>query len=168
MKKNPVAVMEAYLNHKMTDEEKVVFGAAAKKKAMPGLSESQITQDCVRWFRVQYPKYCKVLVHPANEGARGTRVVTNKYGTRIVSTGGARLKAEGLVPGVADLLLLVSRGGFGCLAIEMKRQAKSSKQSEAQIDWEKECVKAGNKYVVCRSLDEFMREVNAYLSIPEK
>lgn len=167
-RKNPIAVMEAFLNQKMTDEEKVVFDAAVKKEALPQQSESQITQSCVKWFRLQYQKYSSVLVHPANEGARSTRVIANKYGTRVVSTGGARLKAEGLVPGVADLLLLVPRGGYGCLAIEMKRPSKKSKQRDTQIEWEKECTKAGNRYVVCRSLEEFMKAVNDYMSLGEK
>lgn len=126
-------------------------------------SESRITQSCVRWFRLQYPQYASVLIHPANEGARSTKVVSTPFGTRVVSAGGARLKAEGLVSGVADLLLLVPKGGFGCLAVEMKTPAKSSRQSERQIEWEKAVVKAGNRYCVCRSLDEFMRVVSEYL-----
>ena len=126
-------------------------------------SESQITQSCVKWFRLQYPQFASVLIHPANEGARSTKVVRNSYGPRVVSTGGARLKAEGLVPGVADLLLLVPRKGYGCLAVEMKTPAKTSKQSDRQVEWEKAAIKAGNRYCVCRSLDEFMRIVRDYL-----
>lgn len=127
------------------------------------LSESRITQACVSWFRLQYPHLSNVLIHPANEGARRTKVVNTAFGTRVISTGGARLKAEGLVAGVADLLLLVPRHGFGCLAIEMKTPAKTSRQSERQILWEKAMIQAGNKYVVCRSLEEFISVINNYL-----
>ena len=155
--------MEAFLQRKMTTEEKREY-----KSALPNASESQITQSCVGWFRDEWEQYASVLIHPANEGARRTKVITNKYGTRVVSTEGARLKAEGLVPGVADLLLLVPRKGYGCLAIEMKRPSKKSKQSDYQIEWGKECVKAGNLYVVCRSLDEFKKAVNDYLKKDEK
>lgn len=130
---------------------------------LPAPTESRITQDCVRWFRFQYPQYAKVLVHPANEGLRKTKVIATSFGTKVVSTGGARLKAEGLVAGVADLLLLVPRKGHGCLAIEMKRPCNSSKQSGSQLEWEKACVAAGNMYVVCRSLEQFMEAVNEYL-----
>lgn len=155
--------MEAFLNRKMTDEEKIVCSSNVSATALHP-SESQITQSCVRWFRMQYPQYGSVLIHPANEGARSTKVVHTRYGSKVVSTGGARLKAEGLVPGVADLLLLVPRNGYGCLAIEMKTPSKKSKQRESQIAWEQDATKAGNKYVVCRSIDEFIEAVNSYLN----
>ncbi|KAF0193956.1 MAG: VRR-NUC domain protein [Bacteroidetes bacterium] len=67
----------------------------------------------------------------------------------------------GVVPGVADLILLVSRHGFGCLCIEMK--TSSGDQSPEQKEWEREVTAAGNKYTLCRSFDEFKQTVNDYL-----
>lgn len=158
-KSDPTKVMERFLAGKkplkITNESSI--SDVVKQ------SESRITQSCVKWFRLQYPQYASVLIHPANEGARNTKVVRTSFGTRVVSPGGARLKAEGLVPGVADLLLLVPRNGYGCLAVEMKTPAKSSKQSERQVEWEKAAIKAGNRYCVCRSLEEFIRVVRDYL-----
>lgn len=156
-KESPIEVMERFLDNR---NRRNSHGPASPAI---GLSESRITQSCVRWFRIQYPQYASVLIHPANEGVRTTRVVGTASGARVISTGGARLKAEGLVPGVADLLLLVPRKGFGCLAVEMKTASKSSRQSVRQIEWEKAVVNAGNRYVVCRSLEDFMSVIRDYL-----
>lgn len=73
------------------------------------------------------------------------------------------MKAEGVTAGVSDLILLEPRGGYGALCIEMKTGSKSSRQSESQKEWQKATEAAGNKYVVCRSLDSFMAEVTKYI-----
>lgn len=36
-------------------------------------------------------------------------------------------------------------------------------QSDGQEEWKREAEKYRNKYVVCRSLQEFIYEVNSYL-----
>lgn len=46
---------------------------------------------------------------------------------------GARLKAEGVKPGVSDLLLPLRRGGYGSLWIELKAPGK--KPSKVQQEW---------------------------------
>ena len=71
------------------------------------------------------------------------------------------LKAEGQRAGVADLILLVPRKGYASLCIEMK--TKIGKQSTEQKEWQKTAENNGNKYVVCRSLQEFIFAVNDYL-----
>lgn len=55
--------------------------------------ESLIQQQCVAWFRIQYPHLAPLLYHIANEGSTSKAYV-----------GGIR-KAEGLVAGVPDLML---------------------------------------------------------------
>lgn len=115
--------------------------------------ESRLQIACVAWFRAQYASIWNLLFSVPNGGARS-------------KTEGAILKAEGATRGVADLLLLVARGGFGALAIEMKTTSKKSDQSEQQIEWETAATQAGNKYVVVRTLEEFQQTVNAYLSQP--
>lgn len=126
-----------------------------------GISEHEIHTGCVKWFRVQYPQYATVLIHPANEGKRSTKVFNTKYGTRVVCTGGARLKEEGLVPGVADLLLLVPSAKFHGLCIEMK--SATGKQSPMQKKWQEAVEAQGYRYAVCRSLEEFVSVVDNYL-----
>lgn len=110
--------------------------------------ESQIQKGCVLWFRYQYPSLSRILFAVPNGGFR------NKVEASI-------MKAEGIVSGVADLILLTPRKGYGALCVEMK--SPKGKQSEEQKEWQKEAETAKNKYVVCRSLEEFIKEVNAYL-----
>ena len=60
--------------------------------------ESQTQQACVRYFRLQYPRYAGCFFSVPNGGRRDT--VT-----------GAILKAEGALAGVADLFLSVPATG---------------------------------------------------------
>lgn len=62
---------------------------------------------CVGWFRLQYPAVGKLLFAVPNGGARSR-------------TEAAIMKAEGVTAGVTDLILLLGRGGFNALCIEMK------------------------------------------------
>lgn len=120
-------------------------------KTRPVQEESKIQSSCVRWFRYQYRQYSKMLFAIPNGGSRSKSEAT-------------RFKAEGVVAGVADLCLAVPRGWYGALYIEMKQ--KGNYQQPNQKEWQKICEESGNKYVVCKSIDEFMREVNAYMYLP--
>lgn len=111
--------------------------------------ESRIQQACVRWFRLQYPRYARLLFAVPNGGARSA--VT-----------GAILKAEGVVAGVSDLILLLPRGGCHALCIEMK--TKKGRQQDSQKRWEEEVSRQGYRYVVCRSVEEFVSEVKGYVA----
>jgi hypothetical protein len=82
-------------------------------------------------------------------------------GGRIDKATGARLKEEGVLAGVADLILLQRRGGYGALLIEMK--TAGGRQSQSQKEWQAHVEADGYRYVVCRSLDEFMAVVEKYL-----
>lgn len=115
--------------------------------------ESHLQQVCVKWFRLQYPTIANLLFAVPNGGARSR-------------TEAAIMKGEGVTAGVADLLLLIARGGFGSLAIEMKDDRKSSKQRPSQIQWQQSAERAGNKYEIVRTFEDFQNVVNAYLSEP--
>lgn len=113
--------------------------------------EHNIQANCVKWFRLQYRNYASLLFAIPNGGFRGK------------ATAG-KLKAEGVVAGVADLCLAIPRGGYGALYIEMKQ--RGGYQRPVQKEWQEICERAGNKYVVCRTIEEFMREINSYMSLP--
>ena len=68
---------------------------------------------CVGWFRLQYPAVGKLLFAVPNGGARSR-------------TEAAIMKAEGVTAGVTDLILLLGRGGFNALCIEMKTTDRHS------------------------------------------
>ena len=75
---------------------------------------------------------------------------------------GSRMKMIGVTSGVSDLILLTPRNGYGSLCIELK-DGKRGRQSPSQHEWELAALSNGNKYVICRNVDEFMKEVTAYL-----
>lgn len=111
--------------------------------------ESKLQQACVRYFRLAYPEYGYMLFAVPNGGSR------NAVEARI-------LKAEGVVAGVADLILLVPRSGYGALCIEMK--IGKNTQTDNQKLWQHETEKAGNKYVVVRRFDDFRQVIEKYLN----
>ena len=92
--------------------------------------ESRMQMACVRWFRLQYPQYAKLLFSVPNGGAR-------------TLTEGKILKFEGTVAGVSDLILLIGNKEHHSLCL-----AES----------------AGNKYVIVRSISEFIKSVTSYIS----
>lgn len=110
--------------------------------------ESKIQISCKTWFNYQYQQFAPLLFAVPNGGQRG------KYEAKI-------MKAEGVTPGVADMILLVSRKGYGSLCIEFKTQI--GRQSKQQKQWQHIAEVCGNKYVVVRSLEEFIKTVTAYL-----
>lgn len=122
--------------------------------------EHQLQCACVRWFAYQHPELNGLLFAIPNGSYRSK------------ATAG-KLKAEGVVAGVADLILLVPKyntyayfGGemtlsYHALCIEMK--TAKGRQSPEQHEWQAKVEEKGYRYAVCRSLDEFMAVVNGYL-----
>ena len=74
----------------------------------------------------------------------------------------AKLKREGLRPGVCDLLLPVARGGFFGLAVELKR--KPNKPSDAQLAFISAMEDQGWRCEVCYSCAEAIIAIEDYLS----
>ena len=70
-----------------------------------------------------------------------------------------------MVAGVSDLILLKSNRQHGALLIEMKTTAPDSRQSQRQQWWQQLVTADGEyKYIVCRTLQQFIDEVRQYLS----
>ncbi len=115
---------------------------------MKPLSESQIQKQCVAWFRERYADIERMFFAVGNGGKR------NVWTAKI-------MKDEGVRAGVADLILLIPLQGYAALCIEMKTPVGT--QSAEQKAFEKECKKYKVKYVVCRSLEDFQREVKEYI-----
>ena len=91
---------------------------------MPRHIESQIQRSCKKWFDYQYGQFSQLLFAVPNGGLRGKREA-------------AIMKAEGMTAGVADMILLVSRKGYGSLCIEFKtakgRQRTYKKSGNASL-----------------------------------
>jgi len=114
-------------------------------------AEDKLQFECVKWFRYQYPELKKLLFAVPNGGSRNQMEAH-------------KLKMTGVVAGVSDLILLVQKYncGIGAVCIEMK--ACKGKQTELQHEWELSAISHGNKYVICRSFDEFKAEIESYLN----
>lgn len=110
--------------------------------------EHKIQCECVRWFYAQWREFGGLLFAVPNGGRRDAAT-------------GAKLKREGVVPGVADLMLFVARKGLHGLCIEMK--TPKGRQSDVQKIWQQQVQKQGYGYVVCRGVEEFVEVVNQYL-----
>lgn len=111
-------------------------------------NEDYLQMSCVRWFGLQYPEYARLLHHSPNGGYRNAREA-------------ARFKAMGTRAGFPDLILLVARGGYHFLAVEMKTD--KGKQSEFQREYERLITEQGGIYYVCRDIESFISIVNGYM-----
>lgn len=139
-------------NERMTPDEKFLMLLARANKGTrqkPSHIESEMQRSCKRWFDLQYPKLSRMYFAIPNGGARNSREA-------------AIMKAEGVTAGVADMILLIPRHGYGCLCIEFK--TKDGRQSDSQKLWQADVEAHGNKYVVVRSIDDFVKEVKNYLA----
>lgn len=119
--------------------------------------EHEIQAACVAWFRVKYRK--EIIFAIPNGGARN------------VATG-VKLKEEGVLAGVPDLMILSARGGWNGLFVEMKKSSvgrngqlvDKGRLSEVQRELFPRIEEKGYKIALCYSVDDFMREVEGYMN----
>lgn len=143
-------IVETYETEDTLERFKKLANEVTPMRRKPHDDEHRLQVACVRWFKYQYPTIAHALFAVPNGGRRDV-------------TTGAKLKAEGALAGVSDLILLKSNDKYGALLIEMK--TPKGKQSQYQKQWEKDITKHGEyKYIVCHSFEEFQRGVNEYLS----
>ena len=110
--------------------------------------EHNLQCACVKWFRLQYPKYKLRLWATPNAAIRSPQQ-------------GQRMKAEGMLAGVPDLFLAVTTERSAGLFIEMK--AGKGRLSESQKTMLTELKSAGYNIAVCNSFDGFKDIVENYL-----
>lgn len=114
----------------------------------PGHEEHLLQVACMQWFNgVHRDLYG--LMHAVPNGGRRDQVT------------GAKLKAEGVVAGVSDLELKIARHGYHGLCIEMK--TPKGRQSQQQRWWQHIVEAQGYKYIVVRSVQEFIEQITSYL-----
>lgn len=107
--------------------------------------ESTLQTSCVKWFRLHYPNL--VIYAVPNGGSRNVREAQ-------------RLKAEGVLAGVADLTILLPQGRS--VYIEMK--VKGNRQTDNQKAFQQKAETLGHTYAVCYSFEEFKRIVEEKLT----
>ena len=110
-------------------------------------TEHEIQVSCVNYFRLRYPK--GLIFSIPNGGQRNVIVA-------------AKLKAEGVLSGVPDLCIPISKKGFHGLYVELKN-GKAGKVSDNQTTIMSKLQSEGYQCEVCRSFDEFINVVDNYM-----
>lgn len=147
-----VASTSRTMSKKNIDIMRIIAEAQNEKKPRkkPGEEEHLIQVSCVNWFTLVHRNMRHQLFAVPNGGWRNEIVA-------------GKLKAEGVLAGVSDLIFLHKNSQYGALLIEMK--TPKGTQSDKQMEWQSLIEKDGYKYVVCHSRDEFEKEIENYLSI---
>jgi len=124
---------------------------SAKKKRTISHEEANIQSEFFAQTKIFFPSIPdKLLFAIPNGGSRNKLEAIN-------------LKRQGVKPGVADVLLLIPKGGFASLCLEFK--TKAGKQSPEQKEFQKQAEKCGSKYVIVRSVKEAIEKVSEYLKL---
>jgi hypothetical protein len=120
-----------------------------RNRGKEAASEHDLQVICVRWFRVKFRAYEKLLFAIPNGGYR-------------LKTTARMMRAEGELPGVPDIQLAVPRNGYHGLFIEMKN-GKAGRLSDHQKEMIALLEEQGYACAVCHTLDEFMTTVEEYM-----
>ena len=111
------------------------------KKKTPKHLEYDLQVECVNWFHRYFKNY--VLYSVPVEGC------VNQM---------TKFKKSGLLPGVADLVVLFPGGRS--VYIEMK--SPEGRQRQAQSVFERKIMNLGFDYYICRSLEQFKEIIHKY------
>lgn len=121
----------------------------SKKKKKHDKPEERMQIEFFNQVPLFFPKLPnKLLLAVPNGGSRNIIEAKN-------------LKAQGVKAGVSDVLLLIPKKGYSCLCMEFKTPVGN--QSDEQKAFQYQAEKAGNKYVVVRSVKEAIDTLKWYL-----
>ena len=144
--------------NKLTFEELLARANAQPARRKPSHPEEHLQKACCQWYDLQWGerringvKIGRLLHHSPNGGKRSKKEA-------------ARFKAMGTRAGFPDLWLGIPVNGCPYLCVELKTLNKGSGQSENQRDYERLVTAMGARYVVVRTLQEFINAVNDYLA----
>lgn len=128
-------------------------GPRPKERKRRDNSESRAQQAVIEWWGRNHARFGvpEILLFAVGNG-----------GARSVVTG-AIMKREGVRRGTSDLLLLIPRGDFHGMAIEMKAEdGRTTPEQRVFLD-----VAHGQGYHtrICYSCDSAMNEITNYLNL---
>jgi len=110
--------------------------------------EDNMQKACVTWFRLQYPGIAMLLFAIPNGGKRNAREA-------------ARLKSQGVTPGVPDLMLAVPKNDLHGVFFELK--VGKNTLTANQVQMAEILCQQDYGFMVIRSLDKFMEQIQIYL-----
>jgi 5-methylcytosine-specific restriction endonuclease McrA len=131
--------------------KKVMLPLEYRHRVLMGKTEDAEQSRLIEWSRKQSGEWPELamLYHAANGG----------YRTKATS---AKMQSLGVKKGVPDLILPVSRGGFGAMYIEMK--VGKNKPTIEQAAWISALKESGNVAVVAWGWEQARDLILAYLS----
>lgn len=138
-------------------EELLAKANAENGRKRPDHPEEDLQKQCCQWYDLQWGnrkfngvEIKKLLHHSPNGGKRSAREA-------------ARFKSMGTRAGFPDFWLGIPSNGCPYLCIELKTLRKDSDQSPGQREYEQLVKAMGARYIVVRTLQEFINAVNSYL-----
>ena len=123
-----------------------------KKKRVDRESPEQ--RIAFEYMRVVHPSAFRVAFHVPNGGKRDEITA-------------AKLKREGVRPGVPDIHVALARGGYFGLWIEMKaKPPHNAAVSPNQKEWIEKLTFEGYRVVMCKGYGEFKKAIDEYMGLP--
>jgi hypothetical protein len=122
-------------------------------------SQVAVIEWC-RWHAVRYPCLAWIFAIPNGAKLPYTR---SRNGTRYAPQA-LKLKAEGMLSGVADLFLPAAFGGYYGLFVEMK--VGRNTPSEEQLAFIRYALSAGYQASVCYGTEEAVDTIANYIGVP--
>lgn len=116
-----------------------------KKRNPYKKEESVLQQNCVKWFRLQYPK---IIIFAIPNGGKRNVIEASK------------MKREGVLAGMPDLMILKpNKQKYGLF---METKSKKGKQSKEQIEVMEYCICNNYQYNEYRTFEDFVQIVTNY------
>ena len=106
---------------------------------------------CVKWFRVQYPQYAKLLFAIPNGGYRS-------------AVEAAIMQGEGVTPGVPDLFFARPAMQWRAHGLFIEMKSETGKLTPAQKDMEMRLTDSGYLVHPCNSIEKFIWIIEKYLN----
>lgn len=118
------------------------------QRAKPKHNEDDIQEAFFYTARIVFPKLGKLLFAVPNGGKRDKREA-------------GRMKKQGVVPGISDIICLIPNKEYKFLCMETKTEINN--QSDHQIQFQREVETVGGLYTVFRSAAEGIELLTKYL-----
>lgn len=113
--------------------------------------ESDHQQALFQWSKLMQGQYPELkLLHAIGNG-----------NSRVNAIQGARMKRQGVLAGVSDIMLPVSRNGFHGLYVELK--VKGGRVSDSQKWWQCKTTEQGYYSTICYGWVEASEVIKKYL-----
>jgi hypothetical protein len=121
------------------------------------VTEHDVQVDVVEYLHTAYPN---VLFWSTPNGAR----LASGKDKRLAAIRMNGLKAEGLLPGVSDLIIFEPRGGYSAMFLELKRPGGGAGASDNQMWFLREVEARGGYGIVAEGFEQARVSLDDYLN----